>query len=353
MNMPEMNIAFTSQGTLTVERSEKGSVFLILRGDAPESNPLTVLSAGDITKNVSEKNKEYIEMALKGNDTAPQKVVAFFIAEESGDVDEALSWAETNKLDFLAMPTVETDGLTDKIKKWVIEQKSQHNMIKAVLPNCEADSEYIVNFVTKSVIAGEREYTAEEMTARIAGMICGTSLEHSITYATVTEATDCERKTAAEMEVMAGAGKLFCFWDGEKVKLSRGINSLLTLTAEKGDEFKKIKHIEVMNSIESDIRTLCQDFYIGKFGNSYSNRCLLTSAISSYLDAYLSEGIIESAEVGFDLEAIKAAMKKANKSYDDMSDEEILQCDFGTGVYIAITLSLRDAIEDITVNITI
>jgi phospholipase C len=108
-----------------------------------------------------------------------------------------------------------------------------------------------------------------------------------------------------------------------------------------------------MNSIESDIRTLCQDFYIGKFGNSYSNRCLLTSAISSYLDAYLSEGIIESAEVGFDLEAIKAAMKKANKSYDDMSDEEILQCDFGTGVYIAITLSLRDAIEDITVNITI
>lgn len=351
-NMPEMNIAFSSQGNVSVTRSEKGSVLLVLRGEVPEENPIFVLSKGDIPAQAGEKNTEYIKMALLGNETAPRRVICFFIGEEDG-LDDVFAWAETNKVDYIAMPTCETDSLTNTIKDFVKAQKQQHNMIKAVLPNCSADCEYIINFVTESVTVGEKKYSAEEMTARIAGIIAGTSAEHSVTYALIPEATDCQRMTQQQMETAAGDGKLFCFFDGEKVKLSRGVNSLKTFSGTKGKEFSKIKNIEVISGIDNDIRTLCQDYFIGKFGNSYSNRCLLVSAIGNYLDAYVSDSMIDSYEVGFDIQGIKAAMSQSNIDFSAMSDEEIVAYDFGTGVYLAVRIKLRDAIEDIVINVAV
>lgn len=352
-NMPSLNVSFTSRGIETVERSTRGTVLLILRNTTvPEENPAVVLSETDIPTGLSDSNKKYVKMALLGNDTAPQKVICY-ILDADDEVTDALTWAEKNKADWLAMPTCETEELTGVLKEWVISQRAKNNFIKAVLPNCEADSEQIVNFVTTSVTVGGDTFTAEEMTARIAGMICGTSLEHSVTFATLPEADDCQKMTGAEMETAAGAGKLFCLWDGEKVKLSRGVNSLTTVTAAKGAEFKKIKHVEVLNGIERDIRMLCQDSFIGKYGNSYSNRCLLASAIGSYLEAYVTDGVIDSFEVNFDISAIKSALKTANIDFSEMTDEQITEYDFGTGVYLALTLRLRDAIEDITIAVTI
>ncbi|MGN1118401.1 MAG: phage tail sheath C-terminal domain-containing protein [Acutalibacteraceae bacterium] len=352
MDMPQMNIAFSTKAASAVQRGERGIVLLVLRDTPPLINPSAVFDESDIPAGISEENKEYIKMALIGNETKPKKVVCFFIGEED-EIDAALEWGQRNKADYIAMPTAETDGLTDAIALWVKEQKKQNNMIKAVLSNCEADSEYVINYVGENTKIGSKTYSAEQMTPRIAGIICGTSLEHSITYATVPEAEDCERKTKQEADFAVGAGKLFCIWDGEKVKLSRGVNSLTSVTAEKGETFKKIKNIEVMNMIESDLRTLCQDNYIGKFGNSYSNRCLLLSAIGDYLSAYVSEGIVEKAEADFDTEAIKAQMTKDKIDFSEMTDEQIRQTDTGTNVFIAITLRLRDAIEDITISVTV
>ena len=90
---------------------------------------------------------------------------------------------------------------------------------------------------------------------------------------------------------MAGAGKLFFFFDGEKVKLARGINSLVTTVQDKGTSFQKIKLVDLMDMMHDDIHTTAQDHYLGKYANSYANRCLLVTAIQGYLDQLAQEGL--------------------------------------------------------------
>ncbi|MCM1364703.1 MAG: phage tail sheath subtilisin-like domain-containing protein [Faecalibacterium sp.] len=352
MGMPIFSISFRESGENVTERNNRGILMLLLRGAVPAKNPVEVTEIGDIPSSVSAENKNYIKMALAGNETTPKKVVCYFLAKDA-EIDEALNYAQSHQADWLTMPTAETDGVVDTIKDWVIKQKEFGNDIKAVLPNCAADSEHIVNFTTAEVMTENGTYNAEQFCVRIAGIICSTELTHSITYVSIPEATDCTRLSVSDMDTAVNKGELIAFWDGEKVKLSRGVNSLVTLSADKGKQFQKIKIAEAMTIIKRDLKKLCEDNYIGKFANNYSNRCLLLSAVQDYFDGMILDGVISSYDVSFDTTAIKVAMKTAGISYSDMSDEDIAEYDFGSSVYLKCSAKMLDAIEDITISIEV
>ena len=350
MGMPVLNVEFREKASSAAQRSERGILLLFLKDKVPSVNPVVVLSRNDIPQTLTAANKNYIELALAGNDTAPKKVIAYIIGDSEG-LTGALSWAATQKIDWLAMPTAETDSACAEIKQWIIDQKAFGNEVRAVLPNTEANSPFVVNFVTESVRIGEKTYTAEQFTPRIAGLICGTEISHSVTSAVIPEATDCTRLTKSEMDALTDSGKLYLFFDGEKVKLSRGVNSLTSTTTENGNQSKKIKIVEAMCLIKNDLRLLCQDNYVGRYANSYSNRCLLLAAIQDYFDELSMSGIVSSAEVTFDIDAIKVAMKAAGIDFSEMTDEEIKEFNFGSSVFVKVSVRILDAIEDIYINI--
>lgn len=66
----------------------------------------------------------------------------------------------------------------------------------------------------------------------------------------------------------------------------------MTTTGNKGDSFKKIKLVEDMDMIKTDIQSTIQDDYIGKYANSYDNKCLLITAINGYFKTLVSEGVM-------------------------------------------------------------
>ena len=352
MGMPSLNIKFKTAAAEVAERSTRGIILLILRDTVPNGNPITITDITEIPATVSSDNKGYINMALKGNEYSPKRVYAYFVAE-GAEITDALSWAAKQNIDYIVMPTAETDGTSESIKSWVIGQKQYKNEVRAVLSNCAADSEYITNFVTESIKSGTKTYSAEQYTPRIAGIICGTDISHSVTFARTSEVDDCTRMSKAEMDAAEEAGKLFLFNDGEKVKLSRGVNSLTTTSADKGSAFQKIKIIDVICVIKKDLRLICEDSYIGKYANNYSNRCLLLAAVQDYFDELETEGIVSSPEVSFNIPAIKKAMRTAGIDYSEMTDEEIKKYDFGSGIYLAAKIHILDAIEDIDIDIAI
>ncbi len=352
MSMPSLNIKFKTAAAEVTERSARGIVMLILRDTVPSENPLSITDSTEIPSGISADNKNYIEMALKGNEYSPKRVFAFFVAEEAA-ITDALAWAAKQNIDYIAMPTAETDQTSETIKAWVIAQKQYKNEVRAVLSNCAADSEYIENFVSDTIKVGNNTYTAEQFTPRIAGIICGTDISHSVTFARLSEVDDCTRMTKAEMDAAEEAGKLFIFNDGEKCKLSRGVNSLTTTTADKGSAFKKIKIIDTICVIKKDLRLLCEDSYIGKYANNYSNRCLLLAAVQDYFDELETEGVVSEPEVAFNIPAIKKAMRTAGIDFSEMTDDEIKTYDFGSGVFLSVKVHLLDAIEDIDIEISI
>lgn len=385
MGAPSIDISFIEKGISAIKRGERGIVMLWVKDTlpAPAINPVTVVTENDIPAGLSDATVEQVKLAMIGYTNAPKKVLVYCMgiaedaeteAVETG-YKKAMTAAETIRFDYLAIPIVETDGKGEDIATWVkTMRETKKKKIKAVLPNVAADNEGIINFTTEKSIKTETAtgkdgkkttvdiiYTAEQYCARIAGLIAGTPMTIACTYAPLPELSDCTRLTDNDTPV--DKGEFIIFYDGEKVKVVRGVNSFITTIDGKGDSFKKIKIVEAMDMINDDIVKTAQDSYLGKYANTYSNKCLLITAISSYFAQLKRDDIVSSYSVGLDAEAIRIYLKGRGlqatlddgtiKDVDECSDEEIITADTGASVFLTGNVKILDAIEDIKMPIYI
>lgn len=363
--MPSINIVFSELAASAVQRGDRGIIAMILKeSSVPATNPVIVTSVADIPAGFSDANKKQLEFALTGYINTPKKIIAYVIPATvipSGETDpvsntdytDALNYFKTVKWHWLVVPTVSTDSQTNTIKTFIAGERTNKNLVKAVLPNTAADSEGIVNYTATGAIIDSTTYTAEQFCSRIAGILAGTPLNMSATYATIPELTDCSRMTKSEMDTAVAAGKFFVWWDGEKVKTARAVNSLTTLTSEKNSQFQKIKVVEAMDMITDDIRKTCEDGYIGKYPNTYDNKQLLISAITAYFDGLVTDGVIDRYSIDIDVDANRTYLISKGVDVSEMTDEEIKMANTGTNVYLKATLGMLDVIEDITLKINI
>lgn len=354
MGMPSVSISFTEVAATAVKRGERGIVAMIVRGATSDKNPVEILTASDIPTTFSAENKKQVELALMGYVNSPKKVIVYAIDTEAEDYSEALDWLEVNKFDYLVAPTCSTDGQTTTIASWIKSMRDAGKKVKAVLPETASDAEGVINFATNALEDSDGNiYTAEDYCARIAGIIAGTPLTISCTYAPLTELVNCERLTRNEMDEAVDAGKLIVFHDGEKVKIARGVNSFIKTNGTKGNQFKKIKIVEAMDMINDDIIRTAEDSYLGKYANSYDNKCLLVSAISSYLNSLIKEGILSLGNVEIDIEANRNYLLSKGWDVANMSDDDVKKADTDDKVFLTAAIRILDAIEEITLPISI
>lgn len=385
MGAPSIDISFIEKGITAITRGERGIVMLWVKDTipAPAVNPTVVVTESDIPEGLSDVTVEQVKLAMIGYTNAPKKVLIYCmgIAEDAeaaaieAGYKKAMEASETIRFDYLVIPTVETDGKGQDIATWIKSMRgNKRKKIKAVLPNVAADNEGVINFTTEKSIKTETVtaedgtkttvdivYTAEQYCARIAGLIAGTPMTIACTYAPLPELSDCTRLTDNDTPV--DKGELIIFYDGEKVKVVRGVNSFITTIDGKGESFKKIKIVEAMDMINDDIVKTAQDSYLGKYANTYSNKCLLITAISSYFAQLKRDDIVSSYSVGLDAEAIRIYLKGRGlqatldngevKDVDDCSDEEVITADTGASVFLTGNVKILDAIEDITMPIYI
>jgi hypothetical protein len=388
MGAPSIDISFIEKAISAITRGERGIVMLWVKDTLPATavNPTTVVLESDIPAGLSDATVEQVKLAMIGYTNAPKKVLIYCmgIAEDAekeaieAGYKKAMEASETIRFDYLTIPTVETDGKTEDIATWIKSMRTnKKKKIKAVLPNTPADNEGIINFTTNrnvktETVTGEdgtkttvdTVYTAEQYCARIAGLIAGTPMTIACTYAPLSELSDCTRLT--DIDEPVDKGEFILFYDGEKVKVVRGVNSFVTTIDGKGDSFKKIKIVEAMDMINDDIVKTAQDSYLGKYANSYDNKCLLVSAISSYFSQLKKDGIVSSYSVGLDADAIRNYLKgkglqatidngdtSETKEVDDCTDEEIIRADTGAFVFLTGNVKILDAIEDIKMPIYI
>ncbi len=385
MGAPSVDISFIEKGISVITRGERGIVMLWVKDTLPElvNNPITVVTESDIPESLSDTTIEQVKLAMIGYINAPKKVLVYCMgitedaeteAVETG-YKKAMTVTETIHFDYLAIPTVETDDKGEDIASWVKTMREiKKKKIKAVLPNVAADNEGIINFTTEKSVKTETVtgkdgakttidtiYTAEQYCARIAGLIAGTPMTIACTYAPLPELSDCTRLTDNDTPI--DKGEFIIFYDGEKVKVVRGVNSFVTTVDGKGDSFKKIKIVEAMDMINDDIVKTAQDSYLGKYVNTYSNKCLLLTAISSYFMQLKRDDIVSSYSISLDAKAIRLYLKEKGikavldngevKEVDDCSDQEIITADTGASVFMTGNVKILDAIEDIKLPIYI
>ena len=369
MGLPSIIIAFKEKGITAIKRSQRGIVALVLQEDDTSKltgSPYTVYTATDIPEGLSAANQQQIELALKGYQTTPKKVYVFIIktpdAEETENPykDVMLELENTKRWDYVVIPNI-TDKWAETWATWIKSMRTvKDKMVKAVLPHQKADFEGVVNFTNDVIKTKAETFTTAAYCSRIAGLIAGTPMTIACTFAPLPEVIECDKWTREEMDTKVEEGECFFFNDGEKIKIARGVNSFITTVNGKGDSFKKIKLVDAMDMIHDDIKQTAEDNYLGKYANSYNNKCLLISAILGYFRQLELDGILDSDNdntCDIDVEAQKAYLLSTGQYTKDelaeMDELEIKKANTKDKVFLTADIKILDAIEEIKLNINI
>lgn len=352
---PTITVTFTELGISAISRGSKGTVALIIR-DAADVDPFTLTQASQIPTTLGTDNQAYIRRTFLGYTEPPKKVIVYVAPTETAtSLNEALAFMELQDFDYLVGPAdcSSTDALA--IVSWVKSQRANRCVkYKAVVPNSAADHYSVVNFATEKLYEGETEYSTAAYCSRVAGLLAGTPMKISATYAPMSELTDVSRLTKDAQDAAVGDGKLIAVWDGRKVKLNRAVNSFVTTSEGMLDSFKKIKIVEIMDLIRTDITATAEDEYIGKYANTYDNKLLLVTAIRGYFMGLVQDKLVQPGyTVEIDVDAQEQYLVSKGTDTSEMSAQEIKEADTGSHVFLKIACKILDAIEDIDIDITI
>lgn len=357
MGMPTITVTFTEAAKSFVSRSERAVVGLILKGAVPTAGPVVTISRLDEieTSGLDANGKKFARLAMLGCDgVSPKKVICYVLASSAAAYTAAFEYFDTLKnLNYIAVPSVVTDDKKQSVADWITAQRAEYKVVKAVLPDYEGASIGVINFVTASMTEGDTTFTAADYCARLAGLIAACPITESVTYKSLPELDGCTKLSRADLDTAIDAGKLCVFWDGEKVKIARGVNSFVTTTATMGDQFKKIHIVDVMDMILADIRLTAEDHYIGRYTNSYDNKCLLLAAIGNYLQDLERQGIIKLKNLDIDIDANRSYLQSQGVDTSEMTDQELKEAATGSKVFMTATISIYDAIEDVVLPITV
>jgi len=348
--LPEILIEFLSKAVSFINRSSKGIVAVILK-DGTENlveNVYSDLSKVKITE-WTESNYDLISKCFMGS---PIKVIVIRLAENAADYSAGLTILENRRFDYLAVPFANSTD-TAAISSWIKAQRLLRKDFKAVLANEAGDNEGIINLTTEDIKVGEKIYSTGAYTTRIAGILAGLSLSMSATYYVLTEVDDV--KAVADPDAKIKAGELILINDGEKVKIGRAVNSLVTIAEPKNPSWKKIKIIEGQDMMNRDISKTYADKYIGKVPNTYDNKMLFFSAVGTYYTGLEKLNVLDpdfNNYMDIDVEAHAELITLAGLNPTEMKVKEIREYNTASTVYSAGQVKFLDAMEDSKMRIS-
>ncbi len=228
-----------------------------------------------------------IRFALQGG---AKEVLAYTVSSdvEAESFEEIREAFESRSFNVFVFPEEISAEERANTKAWVVRNRQEGKHFLAVFGGSNADDQdpaignerttqladdYIVNLITGAHVNGS-PYSSGKYAPYIAGLIAGTGINKSITYAPV-QATDVgKRLKNSEIAAALQKGSLLLVHDGEKVKVEQGL-----VTSK-----KKIRAIRARQAISTDIPRTAAEAYIGKLDNSADGQAALISAVKAYLE---------------------------------------------------------------------
>lgn len=272
----------------------------------------------------------------------------------NADYIAALGAFETQDFHVLALDGISDAALRTSVVAWVkrlrtegkgiisvlggsaVEDTGATAVSTAVTRSATIDFEGVVNVGVGGILDGI-SYSSAQTSAWVAGLIAGTALSGSTTYAASPFEDVTRRWTRSEQESAVKGGVFLLIHDGRKVKALKGINSLVTLRVGQNKGWKKIRKIRVMDQITYDLMQTAEDNYIGKVNNTAEGRLALIGAGKDYLRTLATEGVIESTGYSVALDPRYYGSAPAMTPEDDQvfltwtaDDTDVMEQIFGT-----------------------
>lgn len=288
--LPGAYLNFKTNAPLSITPGDRGIVVLLQemsKGIAGAMYNISALNQSEYPEGVTDADKLLVNEALKGAKT----VIVYNLGEDHTTVtlDTALAKLMTVEFNALVYPYDGTTYATNKdtIKAFVEMMRSEEGIsIQAVMANYVADSEAIINVTQGVKLSNNTSLTPAQCTAWVGGVTAGASISKSNTNQRYVGAVDVEpRMTKTEMETAITAGEFIFKVDStQNVTAVYDINSLTSVTVEKGKQFKKNRVIRTLDGINNDVVQIFESNHIGKTNNNADGRSLLRATLIEYFN---------------------------------------------------------------------
>lgn len=241
----------------------------------------TVATAKELVPNSYVVFKEDATLSV----TAGEKLVGGTNQEVTGD-SHSKFLAAIEPYSFNAIGAMTEDETTNKL--YVAFTKRMRNEVgvkfQCVLYNISADDEGVINVKN-----------CKEVVPWVLGAEGGCAVNKSCTNKRYDgEAEVVTDYTQSQLEAAIQAGEFVLHKVGDEVRVLTDINSLVTLTDEKGEVFQSNQSIRVMDQIANDIAVLFNTKYIGAIANNMTGRNALWLDIVSHHKELQKIGAIEN-----------------------------------------------------------
>lgn len=214
---------------------------------------------------------------------------------ENADITAFLEAADGVKFNTMAFPLTDSSLLTAAKTKVKYMRENEGKKVQAVVANMTSpDYEGIIN-VTNSYALDDRELTAAQATAFVAGMTAGASYVESNTYRSVEGAVKVvDAKSHEEAVAAINKGEFFfSVSEAGAVVAEYDINSLITFADGKGEDYHKNRVIRVLDSFND---SLMLNFPPNKYDNNSTGWDIMEGVGKSILKLYYEAGAIDDVD---------------------------------------------------------
>lgn len=301
-----VNIVNASRANSTV--GERGAVAIALALNFAPNTVIELTKADFATNSKELLGKDYTDKALtplREIFCNANKAYVYDLGGES-DVSEALTALESYDFNVLCAYTDEPTQYVTAVKAWRDENGKKCQLV--VYNQTKPDYEGIINVVSTVADDGVDAFA---LVAWVAGAEASCALNASCTNMLYNgEYTILCDKGQKDLEACITAGQIAFHKVYGEVRLLEDINSLITVTDEKGEDFKYNQTIRVIDQIANDIAKLFNTKYLGKIANNEQGRGALWCDIISHHRNLESIGAIEN----FDSTLVTVAQGNTKKS---------------------------------------
>ena len=345
---PSISIAFKTLATTAIQRSERGTVCLILQDTKATQKWYTFKTIADVeTEKWDKDNIKYINLAMHYGAFK----ILIRVIQSGEDTSKVLKDLEMRKFNWLAYPKAsETEDQT--VVNWVKQQFGNTGAIGKTVKYVSSFADKtdhvaiveLANGGTYKSIYGD--FAAQEYTVAIAGLIAGMPLNRSADNYTMSDLKSVE-------DYEPKLGKFSLYNDEEVVKVNYGVNSKTTFDSTWKKDTRKIKVVEGMCFIVDDIRDTFKNYWLGKYINDYDNKMNFCSNITKVYFKEMSPNVLNGDydnKVEIDIEAHKKVIIADGLEVNSMMDLEILQYPTGEDVYLTGDVRFVDTMASLSLT---
>ncbi|MEH7521687.1 phage tail sheath subtilisin-like domain-containing protein [Bacillus sp. JJ1503] len=303
---PGLYINFKDAAIAQITGGARGTVAIPLKtyaGQAQAKTFYTIEKEGDALILFGQANIQSIKFALQGGakEVLVYTMPATPIAADYVEMREAF---EARPFNVFVYDGEFTADEQDSTVAWRKRNETEKKHFYFVTGGSAADdqdptvgnarSTKFADDATVNLIVGTsnngKEYSSGQYAAYIAGLIAGTPINRSITYAQVPVGDVTKRLRNSEIVTALQAGSLVLVHDGEKVKVEQGIATSKS----------KIRKIRAKQAVATDVEKTARDHYIGKLDNNEDGQMALINAIKAYLETLEVNSVLTDIVVMLD-----------------------------------------------------